>query len=105
LNNIRESGALFVRKVAKVIDPNIYKILPVDDPTQIPPIEWPKEVQVSAVPNWEKMVAMYKRRGKNKQQEEKSDDEETPAENEQDEVAASRDDGNEKNSHVEKELS
>lgn len=62
LRNIQESGALFVRKVATAIDPNMYHILPVDNPTEIPPIDWPTEVQVSAVPNWEKKLAQYKQR-------------------------------------------
>jgi hypothetical protein len=82
-----------VRKVAKVIDPNMYKILPVDDPIQIPPIEWPKEVQISAVPDWEKMLAMYKSRAKNKRKEENSDEEKTPTKNnEQDEEEPSGND-------------
>jgi hypothetical protein len=50
LNNIRLSGALYVRKVARAIDPNMYKILPVDLPQQIPPISWPSDVRMSPVP-------------------------------------------------------
>jgi hypothetical protein len=66
LENIRQSGALFIRKVAYVIDPNLHRILPVDDPGQIPPIGWPKEVKLSPVPDWEKKLAELKKR---KQQE------------------------------------
>jgi len=54
LNNIRLSGALYVRKVARAIDPNMYKILPVDLPQQIPPISWPSDVRMSPVPHFGK---------------------------------------------------
>jgi hypothetical protein len=94
-----------VRKVAKAVDPNMYKILPVDDPIDIPSIEWPKEVQVSAVPNWEKMIAMYERQAKNKRKEEKLSDHETPVENEHDEEEPNRDEGDKDNDHRERELS
>ncbi|VEU43371.1 unnamed protein product [Pseudo-nitzschia multistriata] len=57
LNNIRVSGALYVRKVARAIDPNMYTILPVDRPDQIPPISWPAEVEIGPVPDWEKTKA------------------------------------------------
>lgn len=56
LNNIRLSGALFIRKVAQIIDPNLYKILPVDEPGQIPHISWPSDVQISPVPDWSKRL-------------------------------------------------
>jgi hypothetical protein len=60
LGSIRESGALFVRKVAHAIDPNMYKLLPVDKPEDIPPILWPVEIKLSPVPNWTKTVEQYK---------------------------------------------
>jgi hypothetical protein len=110
LSNIRESGALFVRKVASAIDPNMYKLLPVEDPVQIPPIEWPKEVQVSMVPNWEKMLAMYKYRAENKRSQEKEvENEETPAdphadEDEDDIDNSSSDDAKPVSGEVKREL-
>lgn len=51
---IRESGALFLRKVSRHVDPNLNVLLPVDAPYQIPPIGWPAGgVQASVVPDWE----------------------------------------------------
>ena len=61
LDNIRRSGALFIRKVSQLIDSNIYRVLPVDHPDQIPQIGWPTEVKLSPVPmKWEKIIAEYK---------------------------------------------
>ncbi len=60
LLNIRESGALFVRKVATAIDHNLFEILPVDRPEDIPPIGWPREVDLSPKPNWQKKMAAMK---------------------------------------------
>ncbi|KAL3941277.1 MAG: hypothetical protein SGARI_000657 [Bacillariaceae sp.] len=71
LANIRDSGALFVRKVANVIDYNLYHLLPVDKPEQIPRIGWPKEVELSDVPDWEATLQKYKTRALHKQQLEK----------------------------------
>ena len=51
---IRDSGALFLRKVSRHVDPNLNILLPVDAPYQIPPIGWPAGgVQASVVPDWE----------------------------------------------------
>jgi hypothetical protein len=61
LDNIQRSGALFIRKVATAIDHNLFKLLPVDDPEEIPPISWPKEVKISPVPDWEKKLAEMKK--------------------------------------------
>lgn len=60
LDNIRRSGALFIRKVSQLIDGNIYRILPVNHSSDIPRIGWPTEVKLSPVPNWEKTVRDYK---------------------------------------------
>lgn len=57
LKNIRDSGSLFIRKVATVIDHNMYTLLPVDNPYQIPSISWPKDVQVIPAPDWERWLA------------------------------------------------
>ena len=43
LGDIRDHRALFVRKTSRHVDPSIFKVLPVDDFGQIPPIYWPKE--------------------------------------------------------------
>mmetsp|Transcript_28210 Transcript_28210/g.66236 ORF Transcript_28210/g.66236 Transcript_28210/m.66236 type:complete len:160 (-) Transcript_28210:230-709(-) len=67
LNNIRMSGALYVRKVARAIDPNVYTILPVDRPDQIPPISWPADVKLSPVPDWEKKVAELRKKAMEKE--------------------------------------
>eukprot|EP00934_Nitzschia_sp_Nitz4_P009176 Nitzschia sp. Nitz4//scaffold438_size7339//211//1869//NITZ4_009158-RA/size7339-processed-gene-0.0-mRNA-1//1//CDS//3329551856//9166//frame0 len=62
LNNIRESGALYIRKVATSLDPNMYRILPVDHPSSIPPILWPLDVKVSPVPtDWNKKIREMKK--------------------------------------------
>lgn len=61
LANIRLSGALYVRKVATSIDPNIFALLPADRPEDIPLIGWPKELKVSPVPDWEKKLAAMKK--------------------------------------------
>jgi len=61
LNNIRLSGALYVRKVARLVDPNIYEILPVDIPQLIPTISWPSNIKISPVPDWEKRLAQYRK--------------------------------------------
>ena len=66
LNNIRLSGALYVRKVAQAIDPNMYIILPVDRPEQIPPISWPSDVKIGPVPDWEKTVAQLRKKAAEK---------------------------------------
>ena len=57
LANIKYSGALYIRKVATAIDENLFRLLPVDHPNQIPDIDWPIEVKVCSKPNWEKKLA------------------------------------------------
>jgi hypothetical protein len=64
LANIRYSGALYIRKVATAIDENLFHLLPVDTPEQIPAIEWPREVQISPVPNWEKKLEAMRKKHK-----------------------------------------
>jgi hypothetical protein len=44
----------------------MYHILPVDEPEQIPWIGWPKEVEVTDVPDWEATLAKYKTRAHHK---------------------------------------
>lgn len=47
LSKVKYSGALFVRKVTKEVDPNLFRLLPVDHVDQIPDIRWPEEVRIS----------------------------------------------------------
>jgi hypothetical protein len=60
---------LYIRKVARLIDPNMYEILPVDLPHLIPPISWPSDVKISAVPDWEKTLAQYQKQAAAKENE------------------------------------
>ena len=56
LGNLKDSGALFVRKVSTFLDPNIVHLLPVDHVDELPNIRWPKEVKLSPLPDWEKRI-------------------------------------------------
>lgn len=60
------SGALYARKVARMIDPNMYTILPVDSPKEIPPISWPNDVRLSPVPDWERTLAQIRKQAEQK---------------------------------------
>ena len=53
LADIRNSGALFMRKVNKEVDPNIFHLLPVNKREEIPNIGWPKQVQISSKMHWQ----------------------------------------------------
>jgi Core-2/I-Branching enzyme len=58
LGDVRESGALFVRKVSALLDPNMVNLLPVDRVTDIPNIHWPfrygaGEISLTDAPNWQ----------------------------------------------------
>ena len=64
LAKIRLYGAFFIRKVSSAIDPNLFHILPVDSPEEIPSIGWPHEVQISPLPDWEKQLAEMKEKHK-----------------------------------------
>ena len=48
LAKIKDSGALFIRKVSKELDPNLLHLLPVNHKDEIPHIEWPNEINLSA---------------------------------------------------------
>lgn len=56
IGSIKDSGALFVRKVSIFLDPNIVNLLPVMHSSDLPSIRWPAEVKVSPLPNWEKRI-------------------------------------------------
>jgi hypothetical protein len=65
LKDIKESGALFIRKVSDRIDHNLITLLPVHDPKEIPSISWPKEVNMSTKPDLtNKMKEYFKQVGK-----------------------------------------
>merc|ERR1711981_525607 len=53
LAKIKQSGALFIRKVSKEIDQNLLNLLPVETQNQIPNISWPEEVNITDKPKWE----------------------------------------------------
>jgi hypothetical protein len=59
LNDIKESGALFIRKVSDRIDHNLLTLLPVHDPKEIPSISWPKDVKVTPKPDWQVTMGQY----------------------------------------------
>lgn len=84
LFDIKASGALYVRKVATAIDPNMYRILPVNDNGDIPPITWPKEVHLSPVPDWNKKVAEYQKKLAAKRKDKKADGDRNEMENRED---------------------
>lgn len=52
LANIRDSGAIFIRKVTKAIDSNLLRLLPVSSRDEIPKIQWPKEIEIIYKPDW-----------------------------------------------------
>lgn len=78
LANIRESGALFIRKVSEHVDHNLINLLPVERSEDIPPIQWPEEVTISEKPDWEKkkaeLIAKAKENEHQKETEEVHDD-------------------------------
>jgi hypothetical protein len=53
---------LFVRKVSKTIDPNLFHILPVQHSDDIPSIKWPNEVAVSEKIDWAALLDFVERR-------------------------------------------
>jgi hypothetical protein len=61
LGSIKDSGALFIRKVAKDVDPNMFHIFPVSHPRDIPSIYWPNEVKVSERVDWGPILEYTKR--------------------------------------------
>jgi hypothetical protein len=75
LANIRESGALFIRKVSEHVDPNLLHLLPVERSEDIPPIQWPEEVAISDKPDWEKRKAELIAKAIEKAQQKEMDEE------------------------------
>jgi len=67
LGNIKDSGALFVRKVNRHIDPNLELLLPVGDRDDIPAIYWPNEVKVSKLIDWDRLIEEFQRRKETKE--------------------------------------
>ena len=58
LANIKDSGAIFARKVSKRVDPNIFNLLPVNWKEEIPSIQWPEEIKITPKVDWDE----FKRR-------------------------------------------
>jgi hypothetical protein len=52
LGHIRDSGALFARKVSALLDYNMVQLLPVHQLNEIPNIHWPVDVSVTNRPDW-----------------------------------------------------
>jgi len=52
LANIKTSGAIFMRKVSSVIDPNMHQLFPVEYKEEIPFIQWPEEIKLIDKPEW-----------------------------------------------------
>jgi hypothetical protein len=70
LGNIRRSGALFVRKVSRTVEPNLVNLLPVNSLEEdLPHIEWPFELLLSEKPDWEKRKTEYIQKAKRKEEE------------------------------------
>lgn len=60
LRAIRDSGALFIRKVSQFVEPNLYQVLPARRKEDIPDLFWPNELAVSPKVDWEKRIAKWK---------------------------------------------
>ena len=56
---IRETGALFIRKVSALVDLNMVRLLPVDRRNQIPNIQWPDIVSLTDKPDWEEQKKLW----------------------------------------------
>lgn len=71
--NIRQSGALFIRKVSVLIDSNIVNLLPVSSQKQIPDIGWNPDLQIqfSEKPDWNKIKQELIKKAKAREQREK----------------------------------
>jgi hypothetical protein len=74
LYDIRQSGALFCRKVSTLVDVNLIQMLPVDRHDQLPPIQWPLQgVSISELPNWEtekaRLIQLAKEEAKKEEKE------------------------------------
>jgi hypothetical protein len=52
LGDLRNSGALYARKVSSIVDRNLLQILPVNHTEDIPPIHWPIEISITDRPDW-----------------------------------------------------
>lgn len=61
LRSIRQSGALYIRKVSQFVEPNLYQVLPVATIDEIPDFYWPSEVKVSVKIDWVKRIQDLKR--------------------------------------------
>jgi hypothetical protein len=73
LKEIRDSGALFVRKVSDRIDYNVIDMLPVDGSSSIPRIGWPHEVEISPKVDWEERIRMARAQRESKDEAESNE--------------------------------
>lgn len=64
LASVKKSGAIFIRKVTKSVDPNLYHIFPVNELNEIPLIDWPHEVLIGKKPDWGEYKEHVRRTGK-----------------------------------------
>lgn len=72
--NLKQSGALFVRKVSTFVEPNIVNLLPVDSIDELPDISWPHEVKLSPLPDWEARIReLMEKRRKEKEHQQNGD--------------------------------
>lgn len=72
LRAIRESGALYIRKVSRFVEPNLYQFLPVEHVDEIPDIYWPDEVQVSVPVDWQAKLDRLKQEYEEEQEEDEA---------------------------------
>jgi hypothetical protein len=62
LGMIRQTGALYARKISVLVDDNMVRILPVRRREDIPNIHWPiNEISIIDKPDWSKERAMFTR--------------------------------------------
>ncbi|KAI2508423.1 Core-2/I-Branching enzyme [Fragilaria crotonensis] len=62
LRSIRRTGALYIRKVSELVEPNLYQILPAARVEDIPSLFWPNEVKVSEKVDWIQRMEDVKRK-------------------------------------------
>lgn len=76
LGGIRETGALFARKISALVDPNLVRLLPVNRTADIPDIHWPAEVSLTDRPDWQAEMELWEKKGLVKSPTSSDDDEE-----------------------------
>lgn len=69
---MKRSGALFIRKVSMLVEPNLFHMLPVNDIKTLPDIEW-VDLKISEVPDWEKLKALLINKAKKRREREEEE--------------------------------